>query len=59
MEPLRNKLEWAFSQLQATSPTEEAQLLSYMIDTISTEILRQGFDKTIHLKEFLLAKYMN
>lgn len=59
MEPLRNKLEWTFSQLQATSPTEEAQLLSYMIDTISTEILRQGLDKTIHFKEFLLAKYMN
>lgn len=57
MDPLKTKLEWAFTQLQIEAPKEEAHLLAYLVDAISTDILRLGYDKTPDLRSFLLAKY--
>ncbi len=57
MKPLIDKLAWAFAELQYKEPEKEAQLLNQILDSISTEILRDGKEAQEPFKEFLLEKY--
>lgn len=57
MKPLIDKLTWAFSELEAKYPEEEARFLSQTIDTIAIGILQNGIESQLPLREFLLRKY--
>ncbi|NAS14012.1 TetR/AcrR family transcriptional regulator [Poritiphilus flavus] len=57
MQPLINKLSWSFSQLDYKSPKKEAEILSHIIEGISTTILRDGKEAQMSLKQFLIRKY--
>lgn len=57
MKPLRDKLTWAFSELDFESPENEAKLLEQILDTISIGILRDGVQQQKQFKSFLLKKY--
>lgn len=57
MEPLTNKLGWAFAQLKYKSPKKEAEVLVHIIEGISTAILREGREAQKPLKQFLIKKY--
>ena len=57
MQPLIDKLASAFSQLNFERPEEEARLLNQIVESISTEILRDNRESQEKLRELLLAKY--
>ena len=57
MQPLLDKLVWAFSQLGFEDPEREARLLVQYNDTISIEILRGKLVDQEAFKVFLLEKY--
>ncbi|MCB9297299.1 MAG: TetR/AcrR family transcriptional regulator [Lewinellaceae bacterium] len=57
MKPLIDKLAWAFTELGYKEPEKEAVLLNQIIDSISTEILRDGKDAQESFQSFLLEKY--
>lgn len=57
MKPLIDKLAWAFAELGYEEPEKEAVLLNQVIDSISTEILRDGKALQEAFKAFLLKKY--
>ena len=58
MKPLLDKLSRAFADLGYQEPENEASLLSYIIDNISTEILKGNIEPgDQHMKTFLLKKY--
>lgn len=57
MKPLIDKLTWAFTELGAAEPEQEALLLNLIIDAVSTGILRDGRATQEPLQAFLLKKY--
>ena len=57
MQPLIDKLTWAFSELNYEKPVLEAQLLNQILDAISTEILKENFNNQNQFKQFLINKY--
>ena len=57
MQPLIDKLTWAFSELNYENPILEAQLLNQILDAISTEILKRNFENANQFKQFLINKY--
>ncbi len=57
MEPLTNKLAWAFAQLKYKSPKNEAQILVYVIEGILMSVLHYGPGEQIPLKKLLFKKY--
>lgn len=57
LSPLTERLTWAFEALGFVSPSQEAHLLTYLIDSISTELLRGNLKEQEKFKVFLLQKY--
>ncbi len=57
MQPLIDKLTWAFSELNYENPALEAQLMSQILDAISSEILKGNFNNANQFKQFLITKY--
>jgi AcrR family transcriptional regulator len=57
MQPLIDKLTWAFSELNYENPDLEAQLMNQILDAISSEILRGNFKNANQFKQFLNNKY--
>jgi len=57
MKPLLDKLIWAFTELGYQQAEEEAQLLSYILDSITMVILREKIEVSDKFKIFLLEKY--
>ncbi len=57
MQPLIDKLTWAFSELNYDSPELEAQLMNQILDAISSEILKGNFNNANQFKQFLITKY--
>ena len=57
MQPLIDKLTWAFSELNYENPVLEAQLIGQILDAISTEILKGNFNNASQFKQFLNNKY--
>lgn len=57
MQPLIDKLTWAFSELNYENPKLEAQLMNQILDAISTEILKGNFNNANQFKQFLNNKY--
>ena len=57
MQPLADKLTWAFTQLGYANPAAEAWLLEQLLDAISTNILRQGKAPQLPYLAFLHEKY--
>ena len=58
MEPLIDKLTWAFKELKYKEPRKEAEILNHIIENISIGILRDGATAQNALKEFLIDKYL-
>jgi len=58
MQPLIDKLTWAFSELNYENSALEAQLMSQILDAISTEILKGNFNNANQFKQFLKKKYL-
>lgn len=58
MEPLLDKLTWAFKSLGFKEPRKEAEILNHIIESISIGILRDGTESQTNLKEFLTNKYL-
>ena len=57
IQPLIDKLIWAFSKLDYKEAKKEAELLHHIIDSISLGILQEGPDSQSFLKDFLIKKY--
>lgn len=57
VQPLIEKLAWAFNELHYLEPYKEAQVLEHIIESISAGVLQDGIETQIALKNFLLAKY--
>ena len=57
MQPLEDKLSWAFESLGYEQPEQEAKLLAQMIEMISTSIIREGLEAQKSVLPFLLNKY--
>lgn len=57
MQPLIDKLTWAFTELNYEEPVLEAQLLNTILEAMSTEILKGNFTNQTQFKEFLIQKY--
>jgi len=57
MKPLFDKLKWAFTELGYQQAEEEAQLLSYVLDSITMVILREKIEVSDKFRNFLLEKY--
>ncbi|MGH1387970.1 TetR/AcrR family transcriptional regulator [Kordia sp.] len=57
MQPLIDKLSWAFTILQYENPNLEAILLNQIIESISSEILKGNLKQQEDYKSFLLLKY--
>jgi AcrR family transcriptional regulator len=57
MQPLLDKLTWAFSELNYEKPKLEAQLLNQILDAIATETLKGNFKNQNQFKQFLMKKY--
>ncbi len=57
IQPLIDKLEWAFLQLNYQDPKNEAILLRQLLDTVFLEILQNHIKSTDLFKQFLLTKY--
>jgi len=57
MQPVVDKVTWAFNQLKYEQPALEAQLLEKTLDSLMISILRDGKESHLPLREFLLKKY--
>ena len=57
MQPLINKLSWAFSSLKYDYPELEAQYLSQTLEAISTELLKGNLSNQNEFRAFLKYKY--
>ena len=57
MQPLIEKLTWAFLELNYEKPSLEAQHLIQTFESISTEILKGNFSNQNEFKQFLKHKY--
>ncbi len=57
MQPLIDKLAWAFEALQYENSNLEAVLLNQIIESISSEILKGNLKQQEDYKSFLLLKY--
>ncbi|MCB0837212.1 MAG: TetR/AcrR family transcriptional regulator [Bacteroidetes bacterium] len=57
MKPVLEKLTAAFQALEYDFPQYEAEVLNYIIDSVSVGILRDGLEKHFHQKDFLIKKY--
>ncbi len=57
LNPIMEKLSWAFGELGYENPDLEAQVLLQIMDSNSIQALQQGKDSVIHMRNFLLAKY--
>ncbi|MEM9077287.1 MAG: helix-turn-helix domain-containing protein [Bacteroidota bacterium] len=57
IEPLIDKMAWAFKELNYDDPNKEAQVLQHIGESILAGILKEGKETQISLKEFLLEKY--
>lgn len=57
MQPLIDKLTWAFSELGYQEPQKEAEMLNHIIESISSGILKDGMESHKPLLQFLLNKY--
>ncbi|MEM6721157.1 MAG: helix-turn-helix domain-containing protein [Bacteroidota bacterium] len=57
MQPLIDKLAWAFQELAYENPKLEAVLLNQIIESISSEILKGNLKQQEAYKSFLLLKY--
>ncbi|NKI30906.1 TetR/AcrR family transcriptional regulator [Croceivirga thetidis] len=57
MQPMTDKLTWAFTQLGYQEPEKEAQILQHIIESVSGGILKDGMASQEALKDFLLEKY--
>ena len=57
MQPLIDKLTWAFQQLKYQNPALEAILLNQIMESISSEILKGNLNEQENYKSFLLLKY--
>lgn len=57
MQPLIDKLAWAFGELNYPNPNLEAILLNQIIESISSEILKGNLKAQEAYKLFLLHKY--
>ncbi len=57
MQPLIEKLIWAFTTLNYENPILEAKFLEQIIESISIGILRNGKDSQLDYQSFLIKKY--
>ncbi len=57
LQPLTDKLSWAFTKLDFENPNHEAFLLSNIIEGMAISILRDGVKKQESFRLFLLKKY--
>ena len=57
MQPLIDKLSWAFNQLGYEQSKQEAQLLNQILDSLAISILQDGLAQHLPSKDFLLSKY--
>lgn len=57
LKPLVDKLTWAFKELNYKEPALEAQLVSQILEAMSTEILKGNFHNQSRFKDFLIQKY--
>lgn len=57
MQPMTDKLAWAFTELGYPEPEKEAQILQHIIESVSGGILKDGMETQEPLKDFLLEKY--
>lgn len=57
LQPIIDKLTWAFKELGITAPEKEALLLIQIMDSIATGILRDGMDSQQPFKDMLMKKY--
>ncbi|MEM9362970.1 MAG: helix-turn-helix domain-containing protein [Bacteroidota bacterium] len=57
VQPLIEKMAWAFGELKYEDPYNEAQILQHVGESILAGILREGLETQIPLKDFLLKKY--
>lgn len=57
MQPLIDKLTWAFKTLKVKNPKEEALLLNQILDGIAISIIRDGAENHTAFKKFLIKKY--
>lgn len=57
MQPLLDKLTWAFSELNYENPSLEAQLLNQTLESVSSEILKGNLHNQEQYKAFLINKY--
>lgn len=57
MQPLTEKLAWAFGELNYPEPFKEAQVLQHIIESISGGIIKDGLETQVPLRDFLLEKY--
>jgi len=57
MKPLLDKLIMCFSLLNYGNPAREAEALQYIIEAVSSEILKGNVHRTTPFKAFLFEKY--
>lgn len=57
MQPVLNKLSWAFAQLDYPFPELEADLLVKIIDAVAIAILQDSPQSQELIKSFLIKKY--
>ena len=57
MKPVLEKLTAVFTELGYDSPELEAQLLNHSLESIFIGILRDGLERHIDQKDFLLKRY--
>ena len=57
MQPLIDKLAWAFRELNYKNSEQEAVMLNHIIESVSGGILKEGLETQLALKDFLLHKY--
>jgi len=57
MQPLIEKLIWAFTTLNYENPILEAKFLEQIIESISVGILRNGKESQLDYQSFLIKKY--
>lgn len=57
VQPLIDKLSWAFAKLNYKQPEQEAEMLNHIMESISGGILKEGLETQLSLKDFLLNKY--
>lgn len=55
--PLLDKLIMCFSLLRYGNPGREAEVLTYIIDSVTSEILKGNVHRSTPLKSFLFEKY--